>query len=57
MIEVRLLKRLETKKAQLDELRPLPVAAINHLRDEILIEWIYNSNAIVYAHRLHAFDD
>ena len=46
MIEPRLLKRLETKKAQLDELRPLPTAAINRLRDEILIEWIYNSNAI-----------
>jgi Fic family protein len=37
---------LETKKAQLDELRPLPAVAINRLRDEILIEWIYNSNAI-----------
>jgi Fic family protein len=30
----------------LDGLRPLPVAAINRLRDGILIEWIYNSNAI-----------
>lgn len=46
MIEPRLQKRLERKKAQLDELRPLPTAAINRLRDEILIEWIYNSNAI-----------
>jgi Fic family protein len=45
-VEVRLLKRLEIKKAQLDGLRPLPVAAVNRLRDEILIEWIYNSNAI-----------
>jgi len=46
MIEPRLLKRLETKKVQLDGLRPLPTAPINRLRDEILIEWIYNSNAI-----------
>jgi Fic family protein len=46
MIEARLFKRLETKKAQLDGLRPLPVAAVNRLRDEIIIEWIYNSNAI-----------
>ncbi len=46
MIESRLLKRLGKKKDQLDELRPLPTAAINRLRDEILIEWIYNSNAI-----------
>jgi Fic family protein len=46
MIEARLLKRLETKKAQLDALRPLPVAEVNRLREKILIEWIYNSNAI-----------
>jgi Fic family protein len=46
MIESRLLKRLEAKKAQLDQLRPLPAASINRLRNEILIEWIYNSNAI-----------
>jgi Fic family protein len=46
MIEPRLLKRLEAKKAQLDGLRPLPFAAVNRLRDGILIEWIYNSNAI-----------
>ena len=46
MIDLRLLKRLEAKKAQLDGLRPLPVASVNSLRDEILVEWIYNSNAI-----------
>ncbi|MBM3151009.1 MAG: Fic family protein [Chloroflexi bacterium] len=46
MIESRLLKRLEAKKVQLDKLRPLPAAPINRLRNEILIEWIYNSNAI-----------
>ncbi len=46
MIEPRLQKRLETKKAQLDALRPLPTAAIHRLREEILVEWTYNSNAI-----------
>lgn len=46
MIESRLLKRLEAKKAQLGKLRPLLAASINRLRNEILIEWIYNSNAI-----------
>lgn len=45
-METRLLKRLEAKKAQLDKLRPIPTASISRLRDEILIEWIYNSNAI-----------
>jgi Fic family protein len=46
MIEPRLFKRLEAKKNLLDKLHPLPAAAINRLRDEILIEWTYNSNAI-----------
>jgi Fic family protein len=46
MIEPRLLARIEGKKTQLDELRPLPAAAVSRLRDQILVEWIYNSNAI-----------
>ena len=46
MIEPRLLTRIENKKAQLDQLRPLPAAAVSRLRDQILVEWIYNSNAI-----------
>jgi Fic family protein len=45
-METRLLKRLEAKKAQLDKLRPIPTASVSRLRDEILIQWIYNSNAI-----------
>ena len=46
MLDPRLLARLEHKKAQLDGLRPLPVAAVAHLNEQITIEWIYNSNAI-----------
>lgn len=46
MIESRLLARIESKKAQLDALRPLPAAVVNRLREQILVEWIYNSNAI-----------
>ncbi|MBV6450757.1 MAG: hypothetical protein MHPDNHAH_01483 [Anaerolineales bacterium] len=46
MIETRLLERIERKKSQLDDLRPLPTAVVNRLRDQILVEWIYNSNAI-----------
>jgi Fic family protein len=46
MLEARLLSRIEQKKMQLDELRPLTTAAIARLRDQILVEWIYNSNAI-----------
>lgn len=46
MFEPRLLDRLEEKKARLDARRPLPDGVVNRLRDQILIEWIYNSNAI-----------
>ena len=46
MLEPRLLERLDAKKRQLDTLRPLPVAAVNRLKEQILVEWIYNSNAI-----------
>lgn len=46
MLEPRLLVRIENKKTQLDRLRPLPGPAVARLRDQILVEWIYNSNAI-----------
>lgn len=46
MLDPRLLNRLEHKKSQLDQLRPLPKAAIARLRGQIMAEWIYNSNAI-----------
>ena len=46
MLNSRLLYRIEQKKTQLDSLRPLPGAALENLREQILVEWIYNSNAI-----------
>jgi len=46
MLDPRLLARLEHKKAQLDALRPLPVTAVARLKEQITVEWIYNSNAI-----------
>jgi Fic family protein len=46
VIEPRLLTRLEQKKGQLDALRPLPVAAVRRLNQQLTVEWIYNSNAI-----------
>ena len=46
MLDPRLLERLDTKKRQLDELRPLSTAAVQRLKEQILVEWIYNSNAI-----------
>ncbi|MFQ5340348.1 MAG: Fic family protein [Anaerolineae bacterium] len=46
MLDPRLKARIETKKAQLDALRPLPRAALTRLWERITLEWIYNSNAI-----------
>ena len=46
MLETRLQQRIETKKQQLDALRPLPSAAVERLNEQIRVEWIYNSNAI-----------
>ena len=46
MLNTRLLERINQKKQSLDALRPLPSSAINRLQDEMVVEWIYNSNAI-----------
>ena len=46
MIDTRLLTRIENKKTLLDSLRPLPEQAVARLKEQIMVEWIYNSNAI-----------
>lgn len=46
MLESRLLHRLNDKKAQLDGMRPLSKAIVARLREQLDLEWIYNSNAI-----------
>jgi Fic family protein len=46
MIDRRLLSRIEDKKSKLDSLRALPAAAVNRLKEQFTVEWIYNSNAI-----------
>jgi Fic family protein len=46
MLESRLLARLKQKRARLDALRPLPAAAVRRLKEQLTVEWIYNSNAI-----------
>lgn len=38
--------RVDELKRQLDQHRPLPVAAVKNLRDVYRVEWTYNSNAI-----------
>ncbi len=46
MLETRLSDRIQTKKEQLDGLRPLPTTAVRRLNEQLNLEWIYNSNAI-----------
>jgi Fic family protein len=46
MHDPRLLKRLHKKKEQLDLLRPLSRSVMARLREQLDLEWIYNSNAI-----------
>jgi len=46
MLQKRLQERIDRKKAALDSLRPLPAAAVQRLQEEMLVEWIYHSNAI-----------
>ncbi len=46
MLEQRLAARQQTKKTQLDQLRPLPAGAVRRLQEQLMVEWIYNSNAI-----------
>ena len=46
MLDARLDARFEAKKARLDALRPLPRTALARLRERLILEWIYNSNAI-----------
>ena len=39
-------ERLEEKKARLDAGRPLPASALQRIREDISVEWTYNSNSI-----------
>ena len=46
MLDTRLRRRLDEKKTRLDALRPLPAGVVARLREQLHLEWIYNSNAI-----------
>ncbi|WP_059104817.1 Fic family protein [Shouchella shacheensis] len=39
-------EQIDRKKATLDTLRPLPKYTLKSLREKLLIEWTYNTNAI-----------
>jgi Fic family protein len=40
------LKRIDTKKSKLDELRPMPSYVLNKIKESLYLEWTYNSNSI-----------
>jgi len=39
-------KKIDDLKAKLDQYRPLPLDILNNLREDLIIRWTYNSNAI-----------
>jgi Fic family protein len=39
-------KKLDQLKSQLDSHRPLPESVVKNLRDDLILRWTYNSNAI-----------
>ena len=41
-----MLERVELKKVRLDELRPIVSVALDRLRESMMMEWTYHSNAI-----------
>lgn len=43
---IKLFERIDNKKKFLDDSRPLPPEVIENLREYLLIDWTYNSNAI-----------
>ncbi|WP_231463290.1 MULTISPECIES: Fic family protein [unclassified Pedobacter] len=40
------IERLYKKKAELDDSRPIPPSALNRIREDLTLEWTYNSNSI-----------
>jgi len=39
-------KRIKEKKAELDKKRPLPAIALQRIKEDLYLEWSYNSNGI-----------
>lgn len=40
------INRLYEKKAQLDSSRPIPASALSRIKEDLTLEWTYNSNSI-----------
>jgi Fic family protein len=46
LMNEKLLLSIEGKKSELDRYRPFPRAIVEKLREQFIVEWTYNSNAI-----------
>lgn len=46
LLDQNIYQRIMEKKKKLDSLRPLSSSLVERLRDQIIIQWTYNSNAI-----------
>ena len=46
IVDQSLYQRIAEKKKRLNSLRPLPKLLVHRLREQVIIEWTYNSNAI-----------
>jgi len=40
------LERIQQKKTELDELRPIPTYVLRSIKESLMLEWTYNSNSI-----------
>jgi len=46
ILDRNLFQRITEKKSRLEKIRPLSPALVNRLREQVIVEWTYNSNAI-----------
>lgn len=46
ILDLAIYQRIEEKRRRLDRLRPLLRSLVNRLREQVIVEWTYNSNAI-----------
>lgn len=46
ILDTKIFKSIEEKKRKIDSLRPLSKSLVDRIREQVIIEWTYNSNAI-----------
>ena len=46
ILDYKIYQNIRSKKNKLDRIRPLPKSLLEKIREQVIIEWTYNSNAI-----------